>query len=265
MSSLVLLEKSRHQGLKIDVEKAEAHAADERMMPVVMSEFLKLAVHYPIVVTKNAETGSFVCVALLGFEKGENLFWKNQGWDAIYTPLNVQRQPFFVGNDSDSEAAQSGSEKSERFVICLNSASDSLVKNTAAAERSDARQVRSLFHEDGSETDYLQRIRTVLSELLTGEQQTRQFVATLAEMKLLTPVALDITFANGDAQRVEGIYSIDEEGLNSLSGEAILQLRSSGYLSSIYTMLVSLGQLYSLIERKNRMLEKGSAWFQKRA
>ena len=48
-------------------------------MPVVVSEFPLLAVHYPILLSKDADTGAFYCGAMLGFDAGENLFLAEGG------------------------------------------------------------------------------------------------------------------------------------------------------------------------------------------
>ena len=249
-----IIRKKIHQNIRINQKKAEAHGADQRTMPVVLTEFLKLSAHYPIVVTKNVETGKFVCVAVLGLEQGENLFWINNTWDAIYTPLNVQRQPFFVGNDRDSNGVDSELESKDRFVICLNSKSDSLVEQDGTL----------LFHNDGSETDYFKRIRNILLELLEGEKKIQIFLDKLVEMKLLISISLDVTFVNNKSQRIDGIYTIDENRLTNLTNEELIDLYSLGYLSSIYIMLTSLVQLYTLIERKNKALKKGADWFKKK-
>jgi len=43
-------------------------------------------VHYPILLSKDADTGAFYCGAMLGFDAGENLFLDDKGHDA-YSPL----------------------------------------------------------------------------------------------------------------------------------------------------------------------------------
>ena len=72
---------------------------------------------YPIVITKNADSGKFVCVCVFGFEQGENLFWKEGHWDGVYTPLNIARQPFFIGDDT--------SDTSHHFSVCIDVDHDS--------------------------------------------------------------------------------------------------------------------------------------------
>ncbi len=232
MPAFVALNNQAHKYLKIDSSKIEAQGAHERMVPVVLSEFLKLVVHYPIVLTKNAETGRFVCMALLGFEQQENLFWQNNQWQGIYTPLNILRQPFFIGQEN------------ENTIICIDSESPCMSKTEGEL----------LFTEQGEDTEFLRNVKTMLAELIHGETQTLIFIQTLLELKLLMPMSLDITFANQQEQRVQGLYTIDEEKLNALNSEAISALHKKNYLQPIYTMLASLGQIYALIQKKNERI-----------
>src|SRR6266403_5629944 len=95
-----LVELSRaHSELKINPDLAEASAARQHLIPIVASEFRKAAVQYPIVFAKNPETGRFAPYVLNGLGVEENLFWSGTQLDVAYVPLNVRRQPFFVGTN----------------------------------------------------------------------------------------------------------------------------------------------------------------------
>ncbi len=240
MSRLVALDKRIHRGLRVAPERVIAQGARLNMIPVVLSEFLKLCVQYPIVLTKNADTGRFVCVCLFGFAKNENLFWRNNQWDAIYTPLHIARQPFFVGGSETAAADRADGE----FVLCIDAENDSLQQQTGD----------SIFDEHGNETPYLQKTKAILAALLTGEAQTQRFVDRLLALSLVQPMRFEIEFANRESQRVEGIYTVDEERMKSLSSTDLVELHSLHYLGPIYTMIASLGHVYSLVNRKNVLL-----------
>ncbi len=70
MSNLVQLTACEHQSLHLDPNKCGRHGSHLNMIPVVLSEFRKLITQYPIVLTKNGDTGAFTFVALLGFAEG---------------------------------------------------------------------------------------------------------------------------------------------------------------------------------------------------
>ncbi|VUD64984.1 hypothetical protein TDB9533_03450 [Thalassocella blandensis] len=235
MQKLVALHAQEHKHFKIKTEAVESVGSHERMIPVVMSEFIKLSVQYPIVFTKNIETGQFVLVALMGFEERENLFWKNDEWDAIYVPLNVTRQPFFIGADAQTK----------QHLICIDIASPCISMEEG----------ESIYQQDGSESEYMNTIRNRLSELFRGEQEAAGFIDILGKLDLLVPLSLDISFANESHHQVQGVYTIDEEKLQALDKATIGELHAAQYLRPIYTMINSLSHIYGLIQRKNQRLE----------
>lgn len=243
MARITALSTTHHKNLKIQTELVEAQSAHARMIPLVLTEFQKAATQYPIVLTKNPETGGFAAVALLGFEDQENLFWKEGEWDGLYVPLNVSRQPFFIGQD---EAAKDG------LALCVD------LDSPCCSEDSG----QPLFDDQGQAAPYLQNIQRAMGQLVDGEGQTKAFIDALAAHDLLTEVALDIQFANGEKQRVKGIYSVDEVKFNALNGDILIDLRDKGYLPSIYAMVISMCQIFGLIQRKNQMHEKAQQWFQ---
>lgn len=52
-TKFVTLSQTEHKHLKIQPSKVEALGAQQTMVPVVINEFKKLCVQYPIVLTKN--------------------------------------------------------------------------------------------------------------------------------------------------------------------------------------------------------------------
>jgi len=237
MSTLVALNSRAHQTVAINPRQVEAQAGQLHMVPVVLSEFLKLSLQYPIVVTKNQDTGRFTCVTLFGLEKGENLFFSGGTWDALYLPLQIRRQPFFLGK-SDTE--------NEKFVICIDTSHASIEQQNG--ER--------LFDINGSETDYLTGIKNILAELFEGENLTQLFINELLSLNLLQPLRLQIALEDGNAVQVEGLYSINEPNLDKLTSEQLFTLQKKSYLHPIYTMITSIGHIYGLVDKKNRRAEK---------
>jgi hypothetical protein len=233
MAKLTALSPELHKHFKIDTDRIEAQGAHERLVPVVIAEFSKLVVQYPVVFTKSEESGEFLCAAVLGFEPKENLFWQ-ESWRGIYTPLNVLRQPFFVGNEIGDN------------VVCIDEHAKSV-----SLDRGEA-----LFDEEGRETTFLADIKKMLAQLLNAEEETKKFIRVLLSYDLLVAMPLEITFANGEARSIRGFYTIDEAKLNNLTEEKLVSLQQAKYLSPIYIMIASLGHFYSLIQMKNTLLTK---------
>lgn len=242
MSKLVALNPLHHRLLKVDNKKVEAYSADLHMIPVVINEFAKLVAQFPILFTKNAETGQFNCIVLTGFEEGENLYWRNAQFDSIYIPLTVKRQPFFVGQDE-----QSGDD----YVICINEKSQALSKT----------QGEALFDQQGQPTTLLEQAQECLSQLVSGEQHTLEYIQLLNDLKLLVPLSLEFTFIDEQSRKIQGLYTIDEDKLKQLSGEKLEQLSASGTLQLMYTQVASLAQIYVLLNKKNQKLSEVDPWF----
>ena len=244
MTAHVALDVNVHKHLKLDPTRVEEAGADLHMIPVVVSEFMKLVVQYPIVLTKHAETGAFSCICLTGIEEGENLFLHNAQFDsqisfciidsnALYVPHNISRQPFVVGNDDTGK---------NDYVLCFDT--DSKILNSEKG--------KAIFNADGSASQVLTNAQESLTALLYGEKQTSMFIELLLDMDLIVPLTLEITLASGANKTIQGLYSIDEDKLNALNNSQLNKLHTSGFLQSAFTQVASLGQIYRLIELKNQ-------------
>ncbi len=233
--NLVELSRSAHAGLKIRQERIEATAASQHLIPLVASEFRKAAIQYPIVFAKHPETGRFAPYVLMGLAPEENLFWTGTELDVAYVPLNIRRQPFYVGGGG---------------VLCIDE--DSPCLDDAGSQ--------TLLNPDGTDSAYLKSVLAVLGELVAGQTVTEQFVATLLSVDLLAPILLDIVLADGTPLKVQGLYSLDEERFRQLPPSELSRLWSSGHLDLIYAVLLAGGQIFNLIRLKNRRAALGRAW-----
>src|ERR1700730_4302842 len=226
---LVELSRSEHAGLRIRADLVEASAASQHLIPIVVSEFRKAATQYPIVFAKNSETGRFAPYVLNGLGVEENLFWTGTELDVAYVPLNVRRQPFFVGiNDAPNVPATN--------VLCIDLDSPCL----------DGSGTKTIVNPDGSDSAYLAGILSILGELVAGKRATEQFIASLLSLDLLAPIVLDIVLDDETPLQVQGLYGLDEEKFRQLDAGEIASLWKSGYLDLIYAVLLASGQIFNL-------------------
>ncbi len=244
MADLIAINPTLHATLRIAPDKTEIHSRGIQLLPVVPAEFASIATQSPIVLTKNGQTGQFVTVAMLGFAPGENLWFSDENWQGTYLPLQLQRQPFFLG--------QSGNNGQGDYVLCIDPDSPALAQNQHSATTETATE--GLFQQDGTDSPYLQQIKGVLAELLQGEQQQQQLVQALLAANLIQPLSLEITFANQQSTRLNGLYTIDQQKLATLDAATVVKLHQAGWLAPIYTIIASAAQLYPLIARKNQQL-----------
>lgn len=231
---LVELSRSEHRDLRIRADRVEASAARQHLIPIVTSEFRKAAIQYPIVFAKNPDTGRFAAYVLSGLGVEENLFWTGTELDAAYVPLNVRRQPFYVGMDDATS------------VLCVDLDSPCL----------DASGNRTIVDADGSDSAYLKEILAILGELVAGKAATEQFIATALSLDLLAPLLLDIVLDDGTPLQIQGLYGLDEDKFRQLEIGKITR----PYVELLYAVIISSGQIFNLIRLKNERNAASRAW-----
>ncbi|MEC4724462.1 SapC family protein [Shewanella sp. D64] len=234
MSNLAQLNLASHRNIQLDPQQCAQHGAELNLIPVILTEFRQLVTQYPIVIAKNGDSGAFTLVAMLGFADKENLFWQDHQWRSIYLPLQIRRQPFFVG-PKDAATGE------HPVCIDMNSPSISQAQNAVA-----------LYNDRGEESDYLLEAKQNLAQLLQGEADNYDFIQILQKLKLLQSLSVEITFEHAAPTRLNGLYTIDEKQFNNLSDAQLLRLHRTHFFEPIYMMIASLGQIYHLIDLKNK-------------
>ena len=232
---LVELSRKEHAAIRIRPDQVESSAATQHLIPIVVTEFRKAAIQYPIVFAKHPETGRFDPYVLTGLSLEENLFWTGTDLDVAYVPLNIRRQPFYVGTAN---------------ALCIDLDNPSI----------DASGSKPLLNPDGTDSAYLKEILSILAELVTGKERTEQFIATLLSLDLLAPVVLDIVLDDKTSLQLEGLYGIDEEKFRQLVERETARLWKIGHLDLIYNVLIASGQIVKLIRLKNQRLAASRAW-----
>ena len=238
MSRYQILNNIDHRALRVRQERSAELGDNQWFTATFPGEFRNLQRHYPIVWSKNQETGIFQAVALLGFREGENLFLGEQGWEAGYIPLNIMRAPFLIGYQEQSEGGVSRRE--------------SVVSIDTESPRVSESEGEPVFLEHGGNTEYLEQINSILQLLAQGFERNQGFHDTLIGMDLLESFVLDVQLDDGSEHRMSGFYTIKEESLRGLTGDDLVVLNNNGFLEPIYMAIASMSNLPDLIERKNR-------------
>ena len=229
MPNPVLLNNIDHAAMRVIATRGAAYGDNVMSALTYPDEFRTLQAHYPIVFQQNG-AGSYDALARFGFPPGENLFLDGAHWDASEIPLSIQRQPFLIGTD--------GAE----LVVHVDLDSPRLSRD----------QGEPLFLPQGGNTEYTERMASVLRAIHLGLEGARSFTAALLQHNLLESFVLDITLDDGSDNRLAGFYTIHEERLAALDGAALASLHAAGHLQAIYMVLASLSQFRALIDRKNR-------------
>jgi hypothetical protein len=225
MTNIVVLNSLAHRDVRVQAEASARFGDNQRFVPVVIAEFPLLVTHYPILFSKDTDTGAFFCGAMLGIDEGENLFLKDGKGHEGYRPLNLQRAPFFVAG--------------EDLAIDLDHA------------RIVAREGQALFNDKGEPTPYLESIKAAFQQLKPGVEMTKRFTEALLNLKLLEPVDIVLGFDDGTERNLVDLYTVDQEVLRQLPDASVLELFRRGYLQLIYLLIASLKQIPVLAKKKN--------------
>jgi hypothetical protein len=232
MANPVLLNNLEHRDLRV-ITRRGAALGDQVMSAVTFpSEFRDVQACYPIVFRKTVDGLGFEPVALFGFQDGENLFLKDDRWDAPYLPMMVERQPFLIGVNGD------------QLMVNID-------LDHPRVSQFDGEQI---FLPHGGNTEFLEQTNSLLFGIHQGLQSQAGFLAALLENELLESFVLDVELNDGSQNRLVGFYTINEDRLQSLSGEAIAKLHAANYLQAIYLVIASLSNFRMLIDRKNALL-----------
>ena len=235
MSQHEVLNKEKHKQLRIKTGYGAGMGDAVRYVMTYPREFRDIQNCYPILFTKDSNTGGFFAAAVLGFEADQNLFLKDNDWDASYVPALVQRQPFLI--------ATGGVGDDKPPVVSLD-----ILHPRVSQDEGEA-----LFDSEGGSTEFLKQKIALLDKLHRGLQHSRGFIDTLLQHELLEQITLDITFNDGSKKSLQGFYSIAEERLYQLKGDALESLNQAGYLQPVFMAVASLSRIRDIIERRNRL------------
>jgi len=240
MANCVLLDNVTHKNLRICTVMGKGRGYDVNVVRVFPSELLHLQREYPLFFVKNAESGHFETIALLGFSDRENLYLTGTGWDAKHVPLAVQRQPFLIGFQ---EQVVDGVPR-QVPVVHIDLDHPSIGDVTG----------EPVFLPHGGESPYLQRINSILAAIHQGHEASRMLSQLLVGLELIESIAVNVEFDDGSKQGLGGLFTINEDKLRGLSANGLQELHGRGHLQDIYMMLASLLNVRDLVEKKNRLL-----------
>ena len=111
-----------------------------------------------------------------------------------------------------------------------------------------------MFREHGGNTEYLERISSVLLGIHEGIAAMPAFVAALLEHELLESFVLDIQFDDGAQHRFAGFYTHPRRAAGASStARRSASCMQPGYLQAIYMVIASLSQFPRADRRANKL------------
>lgn len=218
-----VITRERHGLKRWSNQSGYSFAAADSLCPLIAQELSKAVHALPIGFV--AEGEGFVLVAVQGLTPGKNVLVDPDGrWLPAYIPAAYRGYPFAL-------AAQQGGDK----VLCFDEASGLL--------SDDAGEL--FFNEDGSPSQSTLKLLDFFQQVEANRQQTQKICALLQQHGLIQPWPITVEREQG-TQSVEGLFRIDEAALNTLSAEALVEVRDAGGLAVAYCQLLSMQHLPNL-------------------
>lgn len=228
---VVPFDRRRHAGMGLCRDRDWRWCGSLNAVYLGAIEFSRAAVDFPIAFTREAHSGEYLPVAVLGLRKAENLFVDASGrWRALsYIPAYFRRHPFCIAEVPKPDGGQ------PQRLVCVQE--DQL-------EPSD----EPLLTADGEPTERWRSVEKLLEAVEGARQQTRALAKRLEVLDLLVPFDALATTRDGQQMRLAGMYRVDEQRLEKLPAKSLEQLAAKGHLRCIYAHLVSLENFARLLD-----------------
>jgi hypothetical protein len=225
-----MLNNVAHKDLRVITRQTAEFGDNVGSVLTFPTEYGDIQREYPIFFRKDAATGEYSSIALLGFAKDENLFLDDNGWHAGYLPGVISRGPFLIGFQNQEP------------VIHVD------LDNPRVSQT----EGEAVFLPQGGNTRYLDWVATVLKGIHDGMAVSKAMFAAFAAANLIEPVKVEIKFNDEEGYDLPGLYTISEERLRALDGEVLHRLNSAGFLQGAFLVIASLNNVKKLIDMKHR-------------
>jgi SapC protein len=238
MTNHVMLNNIAHKDLRVITRHGAGFGDNVGSVLTFPTEYADMQREYPIFFRKDAASGEYQSIALLGFSKDENLFLDGTRWDASYVPGIIARGPFLIGFQ---EKVVDGEPRSEPVVhVDLD---DPRISRTEG---------EPVFLPQGGNTPYLEHVAVILRGLREGMEVSKSMFAVFQELELIESVKLDIKLTSEESYSVSGLHTIDVRKLSQLDGQSLERLNRSGFLQAAYLVIASMGNVRKLMTLKRR-------------
>lgn len=237
MSNHIQLNNQTHKTLKASIKFSNEFGDNVSNALTFPTEFMNVQKEYPILFSKNPDTGEFQSVVLFGFKKDENLYLQKGEWNANYIPAVMAKGPFLIGKEDQEIEGET-----------VNSA---IIVVNMDSPRIDNINGEAVFLDNGISSPYLDKITHALSIIDQGTAMNKAMFDAFNEYDLIEPISLDIELNNGEKGNISGNYTIHVEKLAQLDGVALEKLNKAGFLSLAFSVTASLSNVKKLVDMKN--------------
>jgi hypothetical protein len=233
MTTVARLDNVQHADLRLRRGHGARFGEAVNQVAVFASEFAQVQREYPILFARLPD-GALQAVAILGFDRDENLFLDDERWDASYVPALLRRGPFSIGVEAGEAAIRVD-----------------LADPRVAADGEDGEPV---FKAHGGNGPALEAALDALRTLQAGAALGTAMTALFDECALVEPVRLQVQFDEHSGVDFDGYLAVVPEKIAALDGAALAKLNQARLLDVAVFAAASLGTMQRLVARKQRKL-----------
>jgi len=216
--NLKILDHNEHSFYRYTPPQEFFFAKELNLIPIVYSELSALCCDYPIVIMK--QDNQIELMIVTGIDKN-NTIGSDGKWSKGYIPAFLRRYPFtLVKSSQEDDTLHVGFDFDSG---CFSSPNGS-----------------PLFTNDGSPSETLMNIKSLLKAYQEESQNTQAVLTLLQEQDLLVESQITLKNSKGEDQLVDGFFSIDKEKLLKQDDEFLLQAIRGGWMEMIELHLLSL-------------------------
>jgi hypothetical protein len=234
----VLLNNVDHHDLRLIMRHGAAFGDSVNQALIYPSEYQDIQRHYPIFF-RQIEGGGFKSVALLGFDRDENLFLEGERWNAAYVPAMLRVSPFLIGQPKAAPGQELPPEAEAMILVD---------PDHARISRSEGEM---LFLAHGGNSPALNHVAQLLQQVYAGAQASDRMFAAFFEAGLLAPVEIEVKVSDQQAYILKDMLTISRDALSRLDGGQLQALNQSGFLALAFHVVSSMGNLSHMIALKN--------------
>jgi hypothetical protein len=226
--NVVPVSKERHANWSVQRSDGYQFARDVNSVPLTAVEIPHAAREYTVIFQGQ---GVPTPVALLGIEKGQNIYLGDDGgWAARYVPAFIRRYPFLFALSSDGK----------NLTLCV----DESFSGCNQEGRGDA-----FFDEKGERSPYLAGVLEFLTDYQSQFGRTETYCKKLQDLGLLEAMEAKFKVGGDEERTLSGFHAVKRERLKTLSGEKLADLAKTDELELTYAHLGSMSNFSGMLAR----------------
>jgi hypothetical protein len=238
MPKYALLNNVAHKDLRVIRRFGAGFGDNVGTVLTFPTEYADVQREYPIFFRKDPATNEYQSVALLGFEKNENLFLEGEMWRANYIPGIVAKGPFLIGFQEQE--------------VDGNVRNEPVIHVDVEHPRVSRTEGEPVFLPQGGNSPFLNYIANVLRGIRDGIEISKAMFAAFQELDLIEPVKVEVKLNENEAYNLVGLETINQTKLATLDGSALEKLNRSGFLQGAFLVAASMSNVQRLMAMKQR-------------